>query len=135
MKRIEAVVQIDISANLNNSESVEKLSTAITNVFADSPSKQGESVVLKSNGVECLSRVHDYIRSKQTISVVRRRLLRNLAGNETFLLLNRQAAYSGSIVICDSESEAPLGTIKLTLKSPTISKVIDWFAPRLDRER
>ena len=136
MKSIDAEVQIEVSANLNNSESFEKVSTAIKNVLVGSnPVNQNESVVLKSNSIGDLSRIYDYIRSKQTISVARSRLLRNLDGNETFLLLNRQAAYAGAIVICDSDAESPLGAIRLTLRSPDILKIIDWLAPRLDKER
>jgi len=134
VKNLDAVVQVEVSAHLNNSESLEKLSAAIANVFTDYPIKQNENFLLESDSVGSLSKLYDYIRSKQTIGVVRSRLLRNLAGNETFLLLNRQAAYAGSIVICDSEAESPLGAIKLTLRSSAIPKVIDWLAPRLDRE-
>ena len=136
MESIDAEVQIDVSANLNISESFEKVSLAIKNIFVrSSPVRQKESVGFKSNSTGDLFRIHEYIRSKQTISVARRRLLTNLKGDETFLLLNRQAAFSGSIVICDSDAESPLGAIRLTLRSPDISKVIDWLAPRLDKAR
>ena len=136
MKSIDAEVQIEVSANLNNSESFEKVSAAIKSVlFESSAAKQEGSVVLRSKNIRDLSRVYDYIRSKQTISVVRSRLLRNLNGNDTFLLLNRQAARAGAVVICDSDAESPLGAIRLALKSPDISKIIDWLAPRLDTGR
>ena len=136
MESIDAEVQIEVSANLNISESFEKVCLAIKNIFVgSSPVRQKEGVGFKSDSIGVLTRIHDYVRSKQTTSVARRRLLRNLRGDETFLLFNRQAAFVGPIVICDSDAESPLGGIRLTLKSPDISKVIDWLAPRLDKGR
>ena len=60
MKSIDAEVQIEVSANLNNSESFEKVSAAVKNVLiGNSPVKQKESVVLKSNSIGGLSRIYD----------------------------------------------------------------------------
>lgn len=136
MKLIEAKIKIEAVAYINPSESFDKVSLALANMSVGShPAKQGNNVAVKSENVEALSKIYEYIRSRQTMGVVRSKLLKNLTNNETFLLLNKQAAYAGAIVVCDEEAESPLGAIKLTLRSPDIVKIIDWLAPPLDRER
>lgn len=136
VKPVNADIEIEVLAYLNPSESVEKVVSAIKNIVpSSSPKGKGDTIVAEANYIGDLQRIYEQTRSRQTLGVVRRRLLRNLSNNETFVLLNKQAALAGAAVTCDDDNESPLGAIKLTLRSSKIMEVIDWMAPHLDRKQ
>lgn len=136
MKPVNADIEIEVSAYLNPSESIKKVVSAIKNIVPGSnPRRRGDAVVAEANNIGDLQRIYEQTRSRQTLGVTRSRLLRNLTRNETFVLLNKQAAFAGATVTCDDDNESPLRTIKLTLRSSKIMEVIDWIAPHLDREQ
>jgi len=59
VKSINADVQIEVSADLNNSESSEKVSAAIKNVLIGaSPVRQIKGVVFRSTNIGDLSRIY-----------------------------------------------------------------------------
>jgi predicted RNA binding protein with dsRBD fold (UPF0201 family) len=45
----------------------------------------------------------------------------------TWFLLNKQAAFSGVVVIVEEEDESPLGPIKITIKNQDTEEIIKWF--------
>jgi len=47
--------------------------------------------------------------------------------NITWFLLNKQASFSGVVVIVEEEDESPLGPIKITIKNQDIEETINWF--------
>ncbi|MBI2126450.1 MAG: hypothetical protein HYU02_03935 [Thaumarchaeota archaeon] len=136
MKPVNVDIEIEVTAYLNPSEGLEKVASAIKNIIPSSnPRRREDSVIAEVSSIGDLQKIYEQTRSRQTLGVVRNRLLRNLSSDETFVFLNRQAAFAGAIVTCDDDNESPLGAIKLTLRSSKIMEVIDWIAPRLDRER
>jgi predicted RNA binding protein with dsRBD fold (UPF0201 family) len=54
-------------------------------------------------------------------------MLLNARGDSTSLMLNRQAATVGTIALCGSPEESPLGPIYVTVESITLGAVIDWL--------
>ena len=64
---------------------------------------------------------------KATLSVLKKVLYNNQNMNITWFLLNKQAAFSGVVVIVEEEGESPLGPIKITIKNKDIEEIIKWF--------
>jgi predicted RNA binding protein with dsRBD fold (UPF0201 family) len=123
-KKLEIIVQTYI----NPSEDLEKVNFAIKNVFPNS------NFILKDNKLhmsteklEDLKKIKDQIRSRSTISVLKKVLYKNQNLDITWFLLNKQAAFSGVVVVAEEEDESPLGPIKITIKNRDIEEIIAWF--------
>jgi predicted RNA binding protein with dsRBD fold (UPF0201 family) len=57
-----------------------------------------------------------------------------MAKDSTTILVNRQAAYIGNIVLCEEEAESPLGPIYVKITSQHLLEVIEWLASERDVE-
>ncbi len=122
--------ELKIDATVKPSESPEKVAVAVTNMIDCSPEfKYGSIIVCKSYKIESLRTVYEQIRSRSAMGVLRRLLLYNRVGNTTYFLLNRQAAYTGTVVVIDDEQESPLGPIRVTVDCLEIDSLIDWLVP------
>jgi len=128
---LDIKVDVQISVVVNASEDLLKVFTAVKNIYGNAePIEKQESnnlVIWKFNGVKALNNFYRKIRERQIITAARRLLLRNIKKDSTWVLLNRQAAYVGNIVLCDEEAESPLGPIILKIESPQLMQVINWL--------
>ena len=124
-----ATCQIEITCALNPSEDADKLKTAITNIFPNVEiSSELFSVTAHSKELYSFEKIHESIHSKKTLNSYKRNLEKNLDCNTTWFYLNKQAAFVNQVAICQDAQESPLGPIKVTITSPTISTIIDWLA-------
>lgn len=94
-----------------------------------------------ADGIGCLSRIAETVRSRSSQAAYLRCMLRNMecggggdaagagAGGSTWFYLNKQAAAAGRVALCAEADESPLGPIRVTIRSPSIDEVIDWLAP------
>ncbi|MBA3977511.1 MAG: hypothetical protein H0X50_04855 [Nitrosopumilus sp.] len=121
-------LEIIVQAYVNPSEEIEKVNFAIKNVFPDS------TLILKDNKLytsteklEVLKKVKDQIRSKSTLSVLKKILFSNQTMNTTWFLLNKQAAFSKVVALIEDEDESPLGPIKITIRNQNTEEIINWF--------
>lgn len=127
---VTSAIEIKIEASVKPSESPEKVTAAIANMIDCSPEfRYGSLIVGKSYGPESLRTIYEQIRSRSAMGVLRRILNYNLLGNTTYFLLNKQAAYAGTVVVIDDEQESPLGPIRVTLDCLEMDYVIDWLVP------
>ena len=123
-KNLEIIVQTYI----NPSEDLEKVNFAIKNVFPNSNFiLKDNKLHLSTEKLEDLKKIKDQIRSRSTISVLKKVLYKNQNIDITWFLLNKQAAFSGVVVIVEEEDESPLGPIKITIKNRDIEEIIAWF--------
>ncbi|HYP42820.1 MAG TPA: RNA-binding domain-containing protein [Candidatus Nitrosocosmicus sp.] len=121
-------LEITVQAHINPSEEIEKVSSAIKNVFPES------ALILKDNKLymsaekmEVFKKVKDQIRSKSTLSVLKKILFSNQNMDTTWFLLNKQAAFSKVVALIEDEDESPLGPIKITIRNQNIEEIINWF--------
>lgn len=121
-------LEIIVQAYINPSEEIEKVSSAIKNVFPES------ALILKDNKLytsaetmEVFKKVKDQIRSKSTLSVLKKILFSNQNMDTTWFLLNKQAAFSKVVALIEDEDESPLGPIKITIRNQDIEEIINWF--------
>jgi uncharacterized protein len=123
-KNLEIIVQTYI----NPSEELEKVNFAIKNVFPNSNFiLKDNKLHLSTEKLEDLKKIKDQIRSRSTISVLKKVLYKNQNIDITWFLLNKQAAFSGVVVVAEEEDESPLGPIKITIKNRDIEEIIAWF--------
>jgi predicted RNA binding protein with dsRBD fold (UPF0201 family) len=120
--------KIEIFSSLNPSEDPKKIETAILNVFPNAKIKiDNFSITSNSKDLHLLEKIYDVIHSNQSQKIYQRQLEKNLENDSTWFYLNKQAAFVGTITLCEKAEESPLGPIKVILTSPNINKIIDWL--------
>ena len=128
MKIPELSCSIEVFCTINPSEDLQKIETAILNIFPDIEiNKNNMQITGVSKKIESLSRIFEIIHNRRITDVYRRTLNQNLSENSTWFYLNRQAAYVDVIALCNEEDESPLGPIEIILDSQQIEQVIDWL--------
>jgi hypothetical protein len=120
--------KIEIFSSLNPSEDPTKIETAILNVFPNAKIKiDNFSITSNSKDLHLLEKIFDVIHSNQSQKIYQRQLEKNLENDSTWFYLNKQAAFVGTITLCEEAEESPLGPIKVILTSSNIDKIIDWL--------
>jgi predicted RNA binding protein with dsRBD fold (UPF0201 family) len=131
MSQINFSAKITLKATISPSEDPAKVVGALEKVTGqtiDVVTSGPRVAKLVTDRANTLIRIRDQLRDRHVRSAARRRLLLNRENNSTSLMLNRQAATVGAIVLCSSADQSPLGPIYLTIRSKQIATVIDWLA-------
>ena len=133
MRSLNVDCKISVYCNINESEDVNKVKTAISNILTDiNETKDDSSFVANSSNYESLTKIYETMRTRKTKTAYRRHLMRNMTEDSTWFYLNKQAAFANAVVLCDDESESPLGPIKIVLHSKNIEDVIDWLVSDIE---
>jgi len=120
--------KIEIFSSINSSEDPKKIETAILNVFPDAKIKTDNfSIMSNSKDLHLLEKIYDVIHSNQSQKIYQRQLEKNLENDSTWFYLNKQAAFVGTVALCEEAEESPLGPIKVVLTSSNIDRIIDWL--------
>ncbi len=120
--------KIDVYCTINPSEDQTKVEQAISNILPDIEIQiNDDSLKATSQNLETLSNIFEVIHSHKTQRVYRRFLNNNLGNDSTWFYLNKQAAFSNTVSLCDEAEESPMGPIKIVLTSKNIEDIIDWF--------
>ena len=133
MRSLNVDCKISVYCDINESEDVNKVKTAISNILTDmDETTDDNSFVANSSNYESLTKIYEAMRTRKTKTVYRRHLMRNMTEDSTWFYLNKQAAFANAVVLCDDESESPLGPIKIVLHSKNIEDVIDWLVSDIE---
>ena len=128
MRSLDVDCKISVYCTINESEDVNKVRTAVSNILTDMDEKLTDgSFTANSDNYESLTKIYEIMRSRRTKSAYRRHLMRNMTEDSTWFYLNKQAAFANVIALCDEEDQSPLGPIEVVLHSKNIEDVIDWF--------
>lgn len=120
--------KIEIFSSINPSEDPKKVETAILNIFPDANIKTNEfSITSNSKDLHLLEKIYDTIHSNHSQKIYQRQLEKNLDNDSTWFYLNKQAAFIGTVALCEEADESPLGPIKVVIISSNIDKIIDWL--------
>ena len=120
--------KIEILSSINSSEDPKKIETAILNIFPDAKIKTDNfSIISNSKDLHLLEKIYDVIHSNQSQKIYQRQLEKNLENDFTWFYLNKQAAFVGTVALCEEAEESPLGPIKVILTSSNIDRIIDWL--------
>ncbi|MFQ5573268.1 MAG: RNA-binding domain-containing protein [Nitrosopumilaceae archaeon] len=128
MKTPDFNCKIDAYCTINSSEDQTKVEQAISNILPDIEIQiNDDSLKATSQNLETLSNIFEVIHSRKIQRVYRRFLNNNLRSDSTWFYLNKQAAFSNTVALCDEAEESPLGPIKIVLTSKNIEDIIDWL--------
>ena len=120
--------KIEIFSSINLSEDPKKIETSILNIFPNAKIKtDNSSIISNSKDLYLLEKIYDIIHSSQSQKIYQRQLEKNLENDSTWFYLNKQAAFVGSVALCEEAEESPLGPIKVILTSSNIDGIIDWL--------
>ena len=120
--------KIDVYCTINPSEDQTKVEQAISNILPDIEIQiNDDSLKATSQNLETLSNIFEVIHSHKIQRVYRRFLNNNLRNDSTWFYLNKQAAFSNTVSLCEEAEESPLGPIKIVLTSKNIEDIIDWL--------
>ena len=127
---VEQRGRVLLEAGVSPSEDPDKVVAAVRNVVGGAHGCQeeiGRKVKVTCGDVKSMVHLRDHLRDRHVRSVARKRLLAGKQGDRTTLMLNRQAASAGVLVVCGSPEESTLGPIFLTIESTELDRVIDWL--------
>ncbi len=121
--------QVHAESQISPSESHKKVLKAMLNILPDCEYRTTHNTVqVHSKNIMDLDTIRKSMLSRQLSNSLKKSLLRNADDTSTWFFLNRQAAFVGIAAICEEADESPLGPIKITLTSPDIQGVIEWFS-------
>ncbi len=126
----ELPAKVAVSATVSPSEDPARVAVAVMNVTgeaAGSLEKGDEAIRYTSDGVASLVHLKDQLRDRQVRGAARRLLEYARKGRRTELMVNRQAAHSGVVVLCGSPEESPLGPIYVKIESRKLNELIEWL--------
>jgi hypothetical protein len=125
-------VEVEAEAYLNPSEDEAKVSRALNNILPGAQvEKRDERLVARAEGYQALEPLYRQVRERQVITALRRMLRAHSEGGETWVYLNRQAAFVGRLAVCEEPEESPLGPIVLRVRAEDLEGFIDWLAPEV----
>ena len=128
-------VIVHVEADINPTESEEKVKRAVWNLFGDLPTEvkpvqKGSVLTADGEGLETLSTLRNVLRRDHIRDASRKALYHGLRGNTFVVYLNKQVAFACHVSFSEAEAESPLGPIKVTMQAEDPEQLIDWLAPR-----
>jgi predicted RNA binding protein with dsRBD fold (UPF0201 family) len=128
-------VQVEVEAEINPTEDLQKVKEAVENIFPLpelEPVQRGQTRILRGRGqgLASLSNFANLLRRERIRSAARRVFRRGASGTAITFCLNKQAAYVGHISFSEPVGESPLGPIKVQITTSNPRKLIDQLAPR-----
>ena len=120
---------LTVQTPIHLTESLDKIEAALKNVVLLSTVNVERQKILvgTSNQAESLSIIYEQVKSRRSVSVLRRMLINNLTGENTSFILNKQAAAAGVVALIDRENESPLGGLRIHVRCHPIQQLIDWL--------
>ena len=128
-------VTIRIEAEVNPTESEEKVKKAVWNLFGEIPvetklAQKGITLTAENTGQEPLITFRNLLHRDHIRDASRKALYQGLKTGTLTVYLNKQVAFAGHVSFSEPEAESPLGSIIVTILSEDPVQLIDWLAPR-----
>jgi len=126
---------IHIEAEVNPTESEEKVKKAIENLFGNiqsvvQPIYRGVKITAQTKGTGALTKIYNILRRERIRDAARKTLLQGLDKNRISFCLNKQVAFAGHISFCQEEAESPLGPIKVRIEADNPREIINWLTSK-----
>ena len=128
-------IKVYVEAEINPTESEDKVKQAIENIFGNvetkiQPMYKGARLTAETKSLETLTKLQNLLRRERIRNAARRALFEGLNGNTISFYLNKQVAYAGHISFSKETAESPLGPIKIKIQCDNPKELIDWLAPK-----
>jgi predicted RNA binding protein with dsRBD fold (UPF0201 family) len=128
-------VSVHAEAEINLTESEEKVRRAFENIFGEVPMytkalRKGSLLVAEAMGLDALSKFQNLLRRERIRSAARAVFYEGLEKNAVSFCLNKQVAFAGHVSFSKEVAESPLGPIRIKIECDNPRQLIDWLAPR-----
>jgi predicted RNA binding protein with dsRBD fold (UPF0201 family) len=128
-------IVVDIEAEVNPTEDLEKVKEAVENIFGAVTFKVksrpwGQLLTAKTQGTKGLTKLFNLLKREQILAAARKVLRSGTSDTSITFYLNKQVAYAGHISFCQKTAESPLGPLTVQIRCSKPQKLIDWLAPR-----
>lgn len=128
-------VSVQIEAEINPTESEDKVKQAIQNIFGNIQTKvqpiyRGAILTADTKSTESLTKLYNLLRRERIRDAARKALHEGLNGKTINFCLNKQVAFAGHISFSKEVAESPLGPIKVKIECENTRELIDWLAPK-----
>ncbi|MEM3699513.1 MAG: RNA-binding domain-containing protein [Candidatus Bathyarchaeia archaeon] len=128
-------VSVYVEAEINPTESEEKVKRAIENIFGNIQTKtqplyKRSLLIAEAKGLEALTKLYNLLRRERIRDAARGVLFKGLSGKTISFYLNKQVAYAGHVSFSEETAESPLGPIKVKIECDNSRELIDWLAPK-----
>jgi predicted RNA binding protein with dsRBD fold (UPF0201 family) len=125
-----------VEAEINPTETEEKVKTAVANMFGNlsiqvKPSKVGSVLTAEAKNREALENLRNTLRRDRVRAAARKVLYAGFREKTIRFCLNKQVAFTGHVSFSQETGECPLGPIKVTIESENPRELIDWLAPKI----
>jgi len=128
-------IKVYVEAEINPTESEEKVKHAIENIFGDIQTKvqpiyKGAIITAEATEREALTKLYNLLRRERIRDAARAVLFEGLSGKTICFCLNKQVAFAGHVSFSREVAESPLGPIKVKIECENPRELIDWLAPK-----
>jgi predicted RNA binding protein with dsRBD fold (UPF0201 family) len=128
-------IVIHAEAEINPTESEEKVRTAINNIignatFTVKPALKANILCAETKKRESLIKLRSLLRNDRIRDAARKALNRAISGNKISFCLNKQVAFAGHVSFSEETAESPLGPIRITIETDNPRQVVDWLAEK-----
>lgn len=125
-------INLHIEVEINPTESLEKVKTAVTNVFGNmdlqvKPLHDAQLLIAEGNGKQSLVKFSELLRREHIRAAARTVFSRNIEKKSISFCLNKQVAYVGHLSFSNETAESPLGPIKVRIDCANPREIIEWL--------
>lgn len=128
------MIELEIETPVHPTESREKVKKALKTIVDTeyTLSEKDDQNILhgKAQGLQSVSRIYQRLRDQLIVESARKIMRRSITGDTVVFYLHKQAAFVGKIHFCLPEAESPMGSIKVSIRSPNIEELVDWLSPK-----
>ena len=130
------MIEVEVSAVVNQTEDIEKVAIAIVNIFHGFELDLDESMqkprLMGSGEISSLKVIHELFRKERVLDTARKQLEigRSIDRMSTHFIINKQVAFVNHLNF--PAEEEPLGSIHINIKAGSedeLDSLIDWLAP------
>ena len=131
-------ITINIEAEVNPTESEDKVSKSLFNLFGELKieacfSHKGTVFTAQTNDQGALNTLRSILSRDRIRDAARKVLHEGMKSNQLTFYLNKQVAFAGHISFSEAEAESPLGPIKIIINCENPLELINWLAPRTSK--
>ena len=128
-------ITVHIKADVNPTESEEKVKKAIGNMFGSvdirtPDTHNAKTLTAESKGLEALTKIYNILRRERIRDAARTALLHGLDRRSVSFCLNKQVAFAGHVSFSQEEAESPLGPIRVKIECDNPREVIHWLTSK-----
>ncbi|MCK5644106.1 MAG: hypothetical protein KAJ19_25125 [Gammaproteobacteria bacterium] len=133
-------VIVNVEAEVNPTEDLEKVKSAVENIFGNMsfkilPARRGSLLIAETQGMDGLALLHDLFRKERIRDAARRVLRKGTSDKSVVFHLNKQVAFVGHISFSKAIGESPLGPIKVEIRCDNPQKLVEQLAPKTARSK